>query len=178
MVKRTRKAIVDAFNALIKTTPFEEISIADIVEAADVSKATFYRYFKDKYDVMNSNYQDLLDRTVRLEECRSYRDLYLRLYSAGATELREIKGAFRSKGANSFENYIYAYSRGVVVKITKLNRDGKGLTAEEDLQLDVFCYGISYMYKKWVMGEYPMSADEAADALFALMPATLRDYWV
>ena len=61
MVKRTKFAIVEAFNVLIEVKPFEDISVMDIVREADVSKATFYRYFKDKYDVMNSNYKELLD---------------------------------------------------------------------------------------------------------------------
>jgi len=33
------------------------------------------------------------------------------------------------------------------------------------------------MYKKWTLGQYALDADAAADALFAMMPATLRDYW-
>lgn len=62
--------------------------------------------------------------------------------------------------------------------ITKANRNGEGLTEQEDLQLDVFCYGISYMYKNWVLGRYPLSADQAADALFQMMPESVKYYWV
>ena len=54
--------------------------------------------------------------------------------------------------------------------------DLHGLAAEA-LQTDVLCYGISYMYQKWTLGQYPLSADEAADALFAIMPESLRDDW-
>lgn len=178
MVPQTRRAIIRAFDDLIATTPFEDISVDDITQAAGVSRATFYRYFKDKYDVMNSNYADLLDRMIRLDECTSYRDLYLHLYNAGRTELAEIKGAFRTSGVNSFEYYIYQYSKQIVEDITKANRNGEGLTEQEDLQLDVFCYGISYMYKNWVLGRYPLSADQAADALFQMMPESLKHYWV
>lgn len=178
MVPQTRRAIIQAFDALIAATPFEDISMDDITQAAGVSRATFYRYFKDKYDVMNSNYADLLDRMIRLDECTSYRDLYLHLYNAGRMELAEIKGAFRTSGVNSFEYYIYQYSKQIVEDITKANRNGEGLTEQEDLQLDVFCYGISYMYKNWVLGRYPLSADQAADALFQMMPESLKYYWV
>ena len=87
MVKRTQKAIVDAFNRLISRKRFGDIAVADIIAEADVSKATFYRYFHDKYDVMNSNYKELLDEFMNLGECSSYRDLYFRLYQAGATKL-------------------------------------------------------------------------------------------
>lgn len=178
MLKRTQKAIVDAFNRLISRKRFDDITVADIITEADVSKATFYRYFHDKYDVMNSNYKELLDEFMSLEDCSSYRDLYYRLYQAGATKLRDIKGTFGSSGVNSFEAFIFTYSRQAVVEITCTNRGGAGLTPQEEMQLDVFCYGISYMYRKWIEGAYELSADEAADLLFGMMPETLRCYWV
>lgn len=178
MIKRTKKAIVDAFNSLISHKGFDDITVADIIAEADVSKATFYRYFHDKYDVMNSNYKELLDEFMSLDDCSSYRDLYFRLYQAGATKLRDIKGTFGSSGVNSFEAFIFTYSRQAVERVTRENRGGKGLTPQEELQLDVFCYGISYMYRKWIEGKYELSADEAADLLFEMMPETLSCYWV
>lgn len=176
MVTRTKIAIVEAFNALIAETSFEDITVQAIVETAEVSKATFYRYFKDKYDVMNYNYKQILDDAVRLSTVKGYRDLYLRLYQLGETKLRAIRGAFRSTGVNSFERYIYEYSRSVVEEVTWLCR-GERLTAEEDMQLDVFCYGISFMYKKWIVGQYDISPAAAANRLFEIMPPTLKDYW-
>ena len=111
MFKRTQKAIVDAFNHLISQKRFDDITVVDIVSEADVSKATFYRYFHDKYDVMNSNYKELLDEFMNLDDCSSYRDLYYRLYQAGSTKLRDIKGTFGSSGVNSFETFIFTSSR-------------------------------------------------------------------
>lgn len=176
MVARTKMAIVEAFNALIADIDFEDITIQAIIEEAEVSKATFYRYFKDKYDVMNYNYKHILDDAVRLSTVQNYRDLFLRLYQLGETKLRAIRGAFRSTGVNSFERYIYEYSRSVVEEVTQLNR-GRGLTQEEDLRLDVFCYGISYMYKKWITGHYDIAPSDAADRLYEIMPPTLKGYW-
>lgn len=37
MVKRTYHAIIDAFNRLIEVRPFEDITVADIIEEAEVS---------------------------------------------------------------------------------------------------------------------------------------------
>ena len=48
----------------------------------------------------------------------------------------------------------------------------------KELQLDVFCYGICYMYRKWIEGKYELSADKAADLLYEMMPETLSCYWV
>lgn len=45
------------------------------------------------------------------------------------------------------------------------------------MQIDVFCYGISYMYKKWTMGKYNITPARAADLLYEMMPETLKYYW-
>lgn len=177
MIERTKKGIVEAFNRLIAVKEFDRISAADIAQEAEISKATFYRYFKDKYDVMNYNYKELLDSCLRLEECDNYRDLYYHLFYAARHNWQHLRRAFKSTGVNSFENYIYTYSMQIAENITKQNRSGQGYTPTERLQIDVFCYGISYMYKKWTCGQYEISCDEAADALYEMMPETLKHYW-
>lgn len=177
MLDRTKRAIVNGFNTLIAKRDFDEIAAKDIMLEAQVSKATFYRYFKDKYDVMNYNYKSILDEALSTDGIDNYRDLYLRLYNMGREKLVGINRSFGSTGVNSFERYIYEYSSSVVEEITRQNRGGKGLTESETMQLDVFCYGISYMYKEWINGAYDISAEEAADRLFEMMPPTLRGYW-
>ncbi len=82
MVARTQKAIVEAFNTLISKYDFEKISVDMIIREADISRSTFYRYFRDKYEVMNVNYKNLLDYYVSPKRCKNYRDLYYDLFKA------------------------------------------------------------------------------------------------
>ena len=49
--KRTKKCIDDAFIRVLESTPFGEISVNDIIEEADISKSTFYKYYNGKYDL-------------------------------------------------------------------------------------------------------------------------------
>lgn len=175
-ISHTKQDIVDAFNRLIARAELGNITASMIAAEAGIGKATFYRYFKDKYDVMNYNYKQLLDSY--LMQCSSYRDLYCQLYLAAQTQLQPLVRAFNSTGINSFENYIYSYSMAIVEEITRENRNGAGYTPEEQMQVDVFCYGISYMYKKWTLGKYSISAEKAADLLYEMMPETLKGYWL
>lgn len=177
MVDRTKKDIVDAFNRLISKIEFDQITAKLIAEEAGISKATFYRYFKDKYEVMNYNYKALLDSCLCRGDCHNYRDLYFHLFYTAQKEWKYLRYAFHSTGVNSFENYIYEYSLALAERITKENRNGAGFTAEESLQCDVFCHGITFMYQNWIFGKYPISADRAADVLYDLMPDSLRHYW-
>ena len=45
--------IVSVMDYLSETIPFEELTISDICKASDVSRASFYRLFEDKYDAVN-----------------------------------------------------------------------------------------------------------------------------
>ncbi|MNM92373.1 DNA-binding transcriptional repressor FabR [compost metagenome] len=53
--------IVDAFNQLIATRNFEQISVKDITAIATVNRATFYAHFVDKYELLD----EMLTENIR-----------------------------------------------------------------------------------------------------------------
>lgn len=56
-----RKAILDATEQLLARQRFDELSVADILQAAQVSRASFYFYFESKYAVLG----ELVRRVVQ-----------------------------------------------------------------------------------------------------------------
>ena len=125
-----------------------------IMKEADVSRSTFYRYFKDKYEVINANYKHILDYYIVPERSKNYRDLCFHLFEYAQGNPKIFKRALDSTGFNSFSNFIYEYSYETALKITKLNRNGVGFTSVEELQVDVFCNGICAVYKNMVCERY------------------------
>lgn len=176
MVERTRLAIFESFNDLLARKDLDKITIEMIAKGAGVSKATFYRYFKDKYDVMAYNYKIFVDHSANPKTTHSYEELLYILFRDSEKNMEYLENAFKYLGVNSFIEYVYQYSFDIVSRITLDNRP-EGLTESEVLQLDVFCHGVSRMFGKWIMGGYDLSADDAAKALYSEMPETLRDYW-
>lgn len=67
-VKRTRKLLRDALVALIDEKGFDKISISEIADRAMINRATFYRHFRDKADLlvrcMDDIFEDLEARIV------------------------------------------------------------------------------------------------------------------
>ena len=51
--KTTKEIIADSFMELAATKAINRISIVDIVENCSLTKPTFYRYFRDKYDLIS-----------------------------------------------------------------------------------------------------------------------------
>lgn len=172
---RTQKNIVDAFNRLIAKQELADITSAMIAHEAEISKSTFYRYFDDKYDVMNYNFKELLDDCVM--HSSNYRDMFLLILQRMETEWKTLLKAFNSTGINSLENYIYNYSKEIAIAITKQNRNGKNMTPEELFQTELFCSGVSHVYRKWAGGDYTISAQTAADLLYSMIPPSLKHSW-
>lgn len=69
-VQRTKKALITTFSDLLETKSFDNITIQDLCEKANVRRSTFYRHFNDKYDLLNHIVGTLIEyfRTLHLPE--------------------------------------------------------------------------------------------------------------
>jgi AcrR family transcriptional regulator len=57
-VRRTRKALQDALLTLMIDKGYEEISVRDIIDRADVGRSTFYTHYTDKDDLLQDGLAD------------------------------------------------------------------------------------------------------------------------
>ncbi len=59
-VIKTRKALRDAFISLVRERGLAAVTVLDVTERAMVNRATFYRHFRDKYDLMRFTIDSLV----------------------------------------------------------------------------------------------------------------------
>lgn len=175
MPERTRLVILHAFDRLVERVGFSKITVSMLVKEAGVSRATFYRYFTDKYDVMNYNYKQMVDTAFTPERIDTLEDLFLIFYQMGRTYWQPLIRMFDSTGINSLSHFIADYSYEAARRIVEENRK-KPLTEDEKLKMRVFCGGCSYMYEDWIRGKYDMSPEEAAHALYLAVPEEFQGY--
>ena len=60
--RKSRKAIFDACVSLVQEKDFQNITINEIVERADLNRGTFYLHFEDKFDMMNSFENEMIEK--------------------------------------------------------------------------------------------------------------------
>ena len=58
--KYTKKVIRECFFELLKENPLNRITVKAICEKADINRTTFYRYYKDPFDLMEQIENEML----------------------------------------------------------------------------------------------------------------------
>jgi putative transcriptional regulator len=60
-IYNSKKIISDIFISKLEVNNFKEVTISEIVAEANLSRSTFYRYFRNKYSVIEFFIDDILD---------------------------------------------------------------------------------------------------------------------
>lgn len=77
-----KRLLADAFEELIQTKSIDTITVNDVVERADISRTTFYRYFKDKYDLMHWSFCQCIDELADSNRgAATFRILLVKLFT-------------------------------------------------------------------------------------------------
>ncbi len=69
--RRTRDMLGDALIELILEKHYDEITVQNVIDRANVGRATFYAHFRDKEDLFLSDFENLLDgvnQHIQLEQ--------------------------------------------------------------------------------------------------------------
>ena len=64
-VRKTKKALFDAFINLLSQKPFDEITVNELCDEAGVRRATFYKHYSDKFDFLTAYVKLVRDRIDR-----------------------------------------------------------------------------------------------------------------
>ncbi|MDR6880346.1 TetR/AcrR family transcriptional regulator [Bacillus sp. 3255] len=65
-ILRTKQSITKAFLALFSEKDFEQITINEIAERANVNRGTVYLHYKDKYDLLDTCIEDHINELISL----------------------------------------------------------------------------------------------------------------
>lgn len=72
---RTKKMIRVALSQLIEEKGFNDISITDIAERADINRGTFYLHYSDKYDLLQKIEDEVIQELV--SNCKTMSNFFI-----------------------------------------------------------------------------------------------------
>lgn len=154
----------------------DQITVDMIVRESGVSRCTFYRNFKDKYDLLNQYYEQKTAVFLRETKTLLWVDTLRNLLGFIEENRAYFKNAFKIQGQNSFESFLIQYSIDFCRQNCLHGKNGEPLNALEDIALRAYVAGAVYLIKEWLKGNLTYPAEELAPIINSLIPAVVRPY--
>ena len=166
-----RKILIEAMYDLVLEKPFEQITVQNVLDRADISRGTFYKYFKDKYDLANSYIKDYIDNVIfKQYDGSNWAALYPQLIQFVYDHKTYFQALLGENHVNSLSNYLLTSSFGSYEKVYLYTHQKEALSTEERLKLDFFNAGLIFIFCKWVQGGCKQSVQEFANMSLKLVP--------
>ncbi|MGN0287447.1 MAG: TetR/AcrR family transcriptional regulator [Atopobiaceae bacterium] len=154
--RKTRTAIYQAFESLVNEEPYAQITVAQIIERADIGRSTFYAHFQTKDELLDDMCTQIFDHIFEgvNTHCITHRalndtDLEGRLAHL-LYHLRDnyasICGKLLKEGEPHFTRYFSTRLRELIQKGTPSIPEG----VPQDLALDMYVSSFRQAVVWWV----------------------------
>lgn len=106
--EKVKRKFVKALIALMEREPLDRITVTEIVELCEMTRPTFYRNFKDKYDLVNWYFDILAQKSFRqMGVSLSLREGLITKFQLMMEERVFFTSAFSSSAQNCLIDYDY-----------------------------------------------------------------------
>ncbi len=180
MKRKTAKEILaESFRELAEKKSIDRITVKDITQNCGYSSATFYRHFKDKYDLIVWEYaqgvaeimaqigkhgypwrQTLIDGAKGFQKNKDYLANLLR----------------HTNGQDSFIRYMteinYIALKEQVIQSDKIG----GLDEKTDMYIRLYCQGTVALTRDWILDRYSVTPEELAEVYENSLPEPLKKF--
>lgn len=174
--KTSKELLADSFSELLKSKPFDKITVNEIASNCNLAKRTFYYYFNDKYDLALWLYIHQLDQYC--DQNRETVTFYRFLRHSAEVIWKDrflIQNLIRYSGQNNFRQSVYT---PLVDRYLHIIQHNYGDQITPDIQEAVhFFVGGMIAYVEHDLNKRAETPPEQAVALFtACIPRTLEKY--
>ena len=180
MKRKTAKEILaDSFRELAKTKRVDRITVRDIVDNCGYSSATFYRHFRDKYDLIVWDYGREIARVMARIDERTYtwNQALLDVTKSFYLKREYLANLFlHTSGHDSFIRNMGEIHYSAFRKHLQAVGDDERLDANVDLCARMYCLGSVSLACEWILGRFQATPEELAKIFEISLPSPLRRY--
>ena len=174
----TKQHIWESFYELSATVPFEKLTVEKIIHHSGVSRATFYRHFRDKYDLMNYTSMAVAQRLIGWRKCSSWQEFLYYMFMEIERDKDYFRRAFKTSGQNAHSPFLFEYSYSVAKECYMGSHSITELSMQEHYTIAHYCHGCVDCLEDWLRDPDAISAEEMAALFYKAMPECLRDTWL
>ncbi len=162
--KKTREAIFKAFSELLETNRFENITVQEIIDKANVGRSTFYAHFETKDHLLKAMCSDIFDHIFEsdLSNCTPHNNTLESRLAHILWHLHEHKndvcGILSSESGERFMKYI----KECLSVLFKMHIKEFKADVPENFLLNHLVGSFAEVIIWWVKSNMEISSDEVA----------------
>lgn len=162
---KTKKKIASSMVELVEKKPIDKITITDITVNCDMTRQVFYRYFVDKYDLINWMYEEDCGSIIYTGE----ENFSLKSWIEYIIDTLEDKKSFyvhaiQDDSSKTFENLILDKTRFYLKKIIEY-KTATELTKQLEFLIEMTARGLVEMIIFEIEKEMPVKKEILVDWL-------------
>lgn len=174
-IDTTKYKFAYALIELIKHKPLEKITVTDITEEAKLTRQTFYRNFKDKFDLMNWYFEKLCLKSFKeMGVSLSLKEGLIKKFMFIKSEREFFSEAFLLEDCNSIMEYDYKCIYQFY--LNTINKKVAVVDDDLDFLLRMYCRGSIEMTVEWVRNGMKQDIENIVDLLIESLPKRLEAY--
>ena len=177
--KTAREILAESFRELAESKPVDRITVPNIIENCGYSKTTFYRLFKDKYDLMAWDYAQRLHAIVSQTEKEDYE--WKQIFWDVASLYNEQKDYLKNLllHTNGYETFSRQMKQLHIESLTQCVLDATGLKEldiKTEMYVRTYCQGTVDLSCDWILGKFPVTPEDLASVFEDCLPVPLHQY--
>jgi AcrR family transcriptional regulator len=172
-IRKTQEAILDAFVALMLEKDFEQITINEIADRADVNRGTVYLHYVDKYDLLDQcidmHLNQLFESCLPIGNCMdiSYKTSLLRMFEYLEQNVSFYSMMLTDRSIPTFGNRLQAMVLQSVEKQIDGSDNNSGINKE--ILLQFLSSAVVGLLEWWITHSMPYSAAEMVEQVWLLV---------
>lgn len=171
-VIRTERQLEEALFHLLKNKSIQQITVRELSDAADITRATFYTHYRDAYDMLLHLQDEMIRHIIEIindTTGKNPHDFFLRLFHYFAEELRHPEILFINSGEVSAMSRIGTAIRdNYMLKWTK--KGGDYATTDYVYYRTYIIYGCISVLKLWIENGMLETPERMADLAVSFLP--------
>ena len=172
----SKKIIANSLEKLLMQKNLDDIQVLEIVAGTPLSRKTFYRHFKDKYDLASWYFSQFFDESFGLiTDSLTWEEGLLKYLDFYQEKQQILKNAYDSRDVNNLRTYDIAVTKNTYEKYLKSK--GADVSSENmRFAIDIAARGGTDMVIEWLLGGMKMEKRRLVFLLKQTLPKDILRY--
>ena len=182
-IQKTKISLFQAFACLIQRKKFEDISINELCDEAQVRRATFYNHYSDKYaffsDAVKRIFalftEDLNEGSESMDSIERYKAIVRRLLDFLDSNQKMLESVLRSRISDLLYTIIVGeMEKFIMENLRKDFGDGNMSDTERSILTQVFTGSLANICRWWLYNKDKITKEDLLEYTIGLLKQVLQ----